>query len=101
MENQPDISHHAKERGKQRAGLDAKALERTASIALEKGISAGETAGSLRRYLDGVAREHKTTPRIHGNHVFFFGRDNCLVTVIELPHAHRKSAASTLKKRAR
>lgn len=101
MQNQPDISHHARERGKQRAGLDAKALERTAAKALQDGLHAHETTGRLRRYLDAIAREHKTTPRVHGNHVYFFGRENCLVTVIELPHEHRKSAASTLKKRAK
>lgn len=93
------VSYHAQERGKKRAGLDKDALARTAAKALKSGLVASEAKGSLRRYLDHLGAEHHTTPRIHGNHVFIFGREDCLVTVLELPHEHRQAAASAFKKR--
>lgn len=97
----PIVSKHAKLRGKERAGLNKQALARTAAAALERGLRSEELNGKLRRYIDALQIGHATTLRIHGNHIFAFGRENCLVTVMELPHAHRNAAAKSLARRDR
>ena len=94
------ITRHAEERGKQRAGLSPEALARTAAKALTHGIKPAQTAGKLKRYLDGKAIEHGARPIVHGNHVFIFTTADVLVTLWELPHEFRKAAASALSKRA-
>lgn len=95
----PILSHHGTRRGKERAGLDRRALERTAAKALQAGLHPKETAGALRRYLDGQAMQHGKRLRVLGNHIFVFGSRHVLVTVLELPHEFRRAAASALKKR--
>jgi hypothetical protein len=94
------LTHHGIQRGKQRAGLDKRALEKTAAKAREEGIVAGDTTGCLRRYMDGMLIEHKgSICCIHGNHIFCF-RGEVLITVLDLPLAHRRAAISALKKKA-
>ena len=93
------LTHHGIQRGKQRAGLDKRALEKTAAKALTDGLVAGETNGRLRRYMDGMLIEHKgASCRIHGNHIFCF-RGEVLITVLDLPLEHRRAALSALKKK--
>jgi hypothetical protein len=100
-EESPPLSHHGAARGKERAGLDRRALERTAGKALSHGLRPRDTTGSLRRYLDRLSIAHPGKhPRVHASHVFVFGSNDVLVTVMELPHNYRRSAASALKKRA-
>ena len=96
----PILSDHGTRRGKERAGLDRRALERTAGRALSEGLDPQETSGSLRRYLDKLSAVHRKTLRVLGNHIFVFGSRRVLVTVLELPHEFRRAAASALKKRS-
>jgi len=93
------LTHHAEARGKERAGLNRKALERAADAARLNGLRQQDTAGSLRRYLDRLAITHPgKAPVIHGQHVYVFA-GKALITVMELPHKHRRAAADCLKKR--
>lgn len=101
MNEEVIITHHGYERAKQRCGLDAKALRNTAQKAWSDGLQPSELSGRLRRYVDGMAIEKKGVYRIHGNHIFCFSADAVLITVLELPHAHRGAAASALRKRKR
>jgi len=94
-----DLTHHGVKRGKERAGLDRGALEKTAAKAKECGLVAGDTSGRLRRYMDGMLIEHKgATCYVHGNHIFCF-RGDVLITVLDLPLAHRRAALSAAKKK--
>ncbi len=98
----PPLTDHGRARGKERAGLSRRALERTACRALAEGVQPRDAAGSLRRYLDKISIAHPgKRPRVHGQHVFIFGRNDALVTVMELPHEYRRAAASALAKRRR
>lgn len=97
----PPVSHHAMERGKSRCGLDKAATERTAALALRNGLRIRETRGRLRHYLESLQYDHGTVPRIRGNHIFIFGREDCLVTILELPREYRRAAASAMIKRER
>jgi hypothetical protein len=98
--NNPPLTHHGKQRGKQRCGLDAKALARTAAKALRDGLGPDDTKGQLKLWLQTMAdRREGYIQRIHGNHVYCFGKDRVLVTVLELPHDFRKAAASALRKK--
>jgi hypothetical protein len=96
----PPLTHHGRKRGKERAGLDAKALQRTAAKALNVGLRPDETKSALRRYLDGLANGFPgCMQRIHGNHIFCFAGRGVLNTVYWLPREHRKAAAAALQKR--
>lgn len=93
------LTHHGIQRGKERAGLDKRALEKTAAKAREDGLVAGDCSGRLRRYMDKMLIEHKGAKcHIHGNHIYCF-RGDVLITVLDLPHEHRKAALSAGKKR--
>ena len=97
----PPLTSHGRKRGKERCGLNAKALERTAAVALADGLHPKHTNGRLRRYLDGLSIGHKgTRHRVHSNHIYCFGGEDVLITVLELPHAFRNAAARALKKLA-
>jgi hypothetical protein len=93
------VTHHAEARGKERAGLNRKALERTADKARTQGLRRKDAAGRLARYLDKLAITHPgKVPVIYGQHVYVFAGE-VLITVMELPHEFRRAAADCLKKR--
>lgn len=94
------ISHHAATRAKQRLGLKRPSLDKAASTALAKGLSPQQTAGRLRRYLDSQAAKG-SRPRVWSEHIYLFGRDDVLITVLDLPRGLRRAAASCLQKRKR
>ncbi len=100
MEN-VNITHHGFKRGKQRAGLDARAMKNTAEKAWENGVRPSETTGRLKRYLDAQAINHKCIPRIYGNQIYCFGKEAVVITVLHLPQEYRGAAASALKKRGK
>lgn len=93
------ITHHGFHRGKERCGLDAKAMERTAPKAWAEGLKPADLAGRVRRWLDGMGMEHKGVYRIYGHHVFCFTPDAVLVTVLTVPVAHRGAIAAAMRKR--
>lgn len=100
MAEQPPITEHARDRAKERLGLNLRALRRLASSALEHGLGQSDTRGALRRYLDGKAMLHPGCfPKVYGCHVFIFGTENALITVWELPHEFRRSAENARAKR--
>ncbi len=97
---EPRLTEHGRKRGKERAGLAPGALKRTACKALADGLKPRDTTGSLRRYLDKISIEHLGShPRVHADHIFIFGADSSLITVLQLPREYRKSAASARKKK--
>jgi len=95
-----NITDHAYKRIKERCGLPKKAVERNAMLALEKGLTHQESTGSLRRYFDYLFLSHKkgANIRLYGNHVYIFTTEN-LVTVLQLPNAHKKTLKKVMDKR--
>lgn len=94
------ITHHGFARAKQRVGLDVSALKNTAPKAFEHGLRPEELSGKLRRYIDGLSIQYRNLYRIHGQHIYCFSQEAVLITILELPHAHRGAAASALRKRS-
>ncbi len=99
----PILSNHASERMDERVGLAPKAARRHAAKALTEGIATAATRGPLRRWLNGREtdpKHHHCFCRIYGDHVFLFGRDSVLVTVLFLPHEFRGAVAKIKTRRA-
>lgn len=46
------ITKHAEKRAKERLGLNKKAVQRQGELALDKGISHGQTKSRLKRWID-------------------------------------------------
>ena len=93
------VTNHAKQRGKDRLGINKKAVDRIADKALEYGLRHLETQGNLKTYIDKLYLSHKNANniRIHNRQVFLF-RDNVLITILNLPKNLVK-IADKLKKR--
>jgi len=89
------ISHHAYHRAKERLGFSPDAFKRLAAQAYCYGVSQSEAKGKLRRFIECRCAEHPgNTPRIYGENIFIF-KENCLVTVYQLPSDIRKSMLKT------
>ena len=87
------ISDHAFLRGKERLGLNKKALQRTADKALTSGTARILFTGGFRRYLDKLFHSHEKSPNllIFGHHIYVFCGVT-LVTVLEVPREYVKTA---------
>lgn len=86
------VTRHGRERAVERVGVPKHSVDKMAQRALESGISHGETAGSLRRYLDGLylSQRKSNNIRIYGMHIYLFA-DLTLITVIMLPNEYKKA----------
>lgn len=94
------ITNHAIDRTKQRVGISKRLAEKNAMRAYESGIKHSETSGSLKRYLDKLYLEHKTSNnvRIYCGNIYIFHGD-ILLTVFPLPEKYRKTAERIKTKR--
>lgn len=87
------LSHHAADRASQRLGLGSASAEKLAQAALERGLSVEDVAGRLKRWMQHVETQHPGRRlRIHGTHVYVFGRDQTVVTILHLPREHQRAA---------
>ena len=96
------ISNHAEDRLKERCGLPKKAIERSVLKAFTDGITHCEVKGRLRKYIDWLCMGgHEVTPtvRLYGNHVYLFGRENSLITVLPLPTEHKSAVVKILRRK--
>lgn len=95
------LSHHAEQRAAQRAGLKSGSARRAAQRAWRDGFKAEGFSGTLRRYLDDLASQHRgTTPVIYGEHIFIFGYGRVVVTILNLPHEFRRAVAKARLRRS-
>lgn len=84
------ITEHADERMKQRLGLPKSARQSAAQRAFDKGRQHKDTAGRLKRYLDGCWLKHRNADnvRLHAEHIWFF--QGCrLIALYEIPKSLR------------
>ncbi|MCL2045224.1 MAG: hypothetical protein FWG88_02415 [Oscillospiraceae bacterium] len=95
------ITNHASDRIRERCGLPKKAVERNVKLAIEKGLTHHESNGKLRKYFEylsiynGVAREI----RLYSNHVYIFGKNEWLITVLPLPNEHKAAMQKAMKRK--
>ena len=95
----PKLTNHAKERMKERAGLDKNGSLNLATKALTEGLSHSDTQGQLRKYLDGLFLKHRNgnNIRIFAEKVFIF-HNQTLITVFKLDKRLNKIAVKLMKR---
>lgn len=98
MTDEVYLTRHAILRIRQRLGLPKRAVARELER-IDNYLTVQECTGGLRRYLDYLRHRHGENAhyRVTPNAVYCF-KDNALVTVINLPPKHRKSAVSQWKR---
>lgn len=81
------VTKHAKQRMKQRCGLNDKSSERLAKIAYEKGLKHGNLTGNLKKWVDSLYFKNRTANqiRLYGDKAYIFQNEK-LITVIQIPH---------------
>lgn len=87
------ITKHAKQRMKQRCGLNEKSADRMAQIAYEKGLKHGDLTGNLKKWVDSLYFYNRNANqiRLYGDKAYIF-HDTKLITVIQIPHNLVKEA---------
>ena len=87
------VTKHAKQRMKQRCGINEKSTDRMAKIAFEKGLKHSDLTGNLKKWVDGLYFYNKNANniRLYGDKAYIF-RNTKLITVIQIPHNLVKEA---------
>lgn len=86
------LTQHGQNRLAKRRGLGKAAAERTALLALARGVAREKTKGDLRRYLDNKWRQHGQTDHyvVYGGFLYVYATPTGpLITVINLPGSIR------------
>lgn len=79
------ITRHAFQRAKERLGYSQDAFRRIAAMAYCFGLPGDQAKGRLRNYIDMKQSHHPDNiVRLYGENMFVF-KDECLVTVYQLP----------------
>ena len=93
-------TNHSDIRMKDRMNLNKSAKQKKADTALEKGISARDAKGSLKKYFDYLYyKGHADQIRIYGREVYIFLNDGTLKTVLPLPHQYNNIIDNIMKKK--
>lgn len=81
------VTKHAKQRMKQRNGLNNKSVYRMATIAYEKGMKHGDLIGNLKKWVDKQYFYNRKANqiRLYGDKAYIFQNEK-LITVIQIPH---------------
>lgn len=105
MSEPPPITDHGRARARERAGLRGAALDRLLPRVRAAGLGLDSTTGKLHRYLVWLSSRvprSPSAPVIYGGQVYVFSAgDGVLITVLPLPHEHRKAAIDCQRKRRR
>lgn len=95
------ISNHAKQRLKERCGLQKKSLDRMAQRAFEQGIAHAQTKGRLNKWITKLYFQHRTASkvRIYGEKCYLFDRNETLITVMDIPNDLKKALKEMIKEK--
>lgn len=95
------ITHHAKDRTKDRMGLSKKLADKKAQEALDFGVTHAETSGKLQKYFNALYLRHQTgnNIRIYHRYVYIF-QGNTLITILHLPKDLIPAADKIQKRKA-
>lgn len=93
------VTKHAKERMKERCGLNEKSVDRMAKIAYKKGLKHRDLTGNLKKWVDGQYLKNRTANqiRLYGDKAYIFQNEK-LITVIQIPHNLVKEVVRISKK---
>lgn len=87
------VTKHAKQRMKERCGLNKKLTDRMAEIAYTNGLQHKELSGNLKKWVDGLYLYKQTANqiRLYGDKAYIFHNTE-LITVIQIPPNLKKEA---------
>lgn len=93
------ISHHAKQRLKERCGLQEKSLDRMAQRAFEQGVTHAQTKGRLNKWITKLYFKNQTASniRVCGEKCYLFDRNETLITVMDIPNGLKKDLKEMIK----
>lgn len=96
------ITKHAKDRMKQRCGLNEKSSERIARVAYENGLHHSDLTGNLKKWVDGLYFKDRSANqiRLFGDKAYIF-HDTKLITVLQIPHNLVKEADKLRKRKVK
>lgn len=88
-----EISNHSTDRCRERLGINKRAVERQANLAIERGYYHNQMKGGLRRWVDHEALNAPVPVSLYvyyNNHLFLFQKKNkgervVLVTMLKVP----------------
>lgn len=94
------ISNHAKQRMKERCGLQKKSQDRMAQKALADGITHAQTKGRLNKLITKLyfKNQNVNNMRLYGEMIYLFAGET-LVTVMQIPNGLRKDLKEMVKER--
>lgn len=83
----PRASKHAKQRVKERCGVNKKSADRVAKLAIERGVARENTKGQLRKWLDAKQENSSEGSRIlvWGDKAYIFSCQNVMITCLQIP----------------
>lgn len=92
------ITNHAKDRLKERCGLNKKSKDRMVQRVLKNGIHHRDTKGRLHKWITSLYFNNKddNNIRVYGQKAYIFHSD-ILITVIEIPNNLKKDMSKMLK----
>lgn len=86
----PTMTRHALERSKERIGLDRRAAERLAGIALTKGLKLEDLTDGFRWVISRIIESGQgDNVRIYAEKIFIFGGET-LITVLPLTNEYKR-----------
>lgn len=96
------VTNHAKDRMKQRCGLNEKSSVRIAMIAYEDGLRHGDLTGNLKKWVDSLYFKNRSANqiRLYGDKAYIF-HDTKLITVLQIPHNLVKEANKLRKRKVK
>ncbi|WP_426455428.1 hypothetical protein ACP26L_36110 (plasmid) [Paenibacillus sp. S-38] len=95
------MTHHGKQRTKDRMGLSKKLADKKAQEALDFGASHAETSGRLNKYFTSLYFRHQTANniRIYHRYVYLFA-GTTVITILHLPKDLIAAAEKAQKRKA-
>lgn len=81
------VSHHAKQRIKERIGVPKKSTERTFELALKRGLHHRDATGNLHKWMTSQITNKKGVQGvIYNQKLFLYNSKEILITVITVPN---------------
>lgn len=94
------VTNHAYKRSLERSGLNRRATERMINKIWNNGITAEETTGKIKQWLDSVQNRRESDLNkiiLYGDKAYLF-HDDILITILQVPAVCMKTLNSIRKK---
>ena len=86
-----NLTKHGEKRLRKRGGFSKKIAPRLAEEAFINGKRQKDFKGAFRDYLDKQGIVHRTVPVVHKGQIYFFSKEDALVTMWPIPGRYRSS----------